>query len=151
METALQAPWQSQCIIKASDPRTARRWSPWRPTNTHFHRHSNCSESMTLYIGLTTLWMVHQWLLLLDNVWLNALWESLFSCKLNSEKCLEEAVPNSIHNLELVNTNGKSWLRKSLVDLVEELNQWRWSQGGPPNGWHSPVHGCLHYSTLLGR
>lgn len=34
METALQAPWQSQCIIKASDPRTARRWSPWRPTNT---------------------------------------------------------------------------------------------------------------------
>lgn len=55
IETALKAPWQSQCIIRAPITEQPAGWSPWKPTNTHFHRPSNCSESMTLYIGLKTL------------------------------------------------------------------------------------------------
>ena len=65
------------------------------------------------------------------------------SILLSFEQSLEQAVPNSIHSLEPANTNGKCRLRKSLVNLVEELNQ---GSTGPRRACQLPD---THYSRAV--
>lgn len=139
METALKAPRRCQRIIKT------REWSQSSQLGVSMETSKNTFSNAQWLFWLNdslckfkTLWMAHQWLLLLGNLSLGCEKPCSWGCCIQSN-----SVAGSKSTPQTSEHNGKLTARKPLINV--------WQSQGPAQGWLSPVQSCQMAFNALSK